>query len=210
MSHHCPLPPTRSETTPRPLGASESWRRRPVHRHFDINVLGVILASKEAVKHFNGGGSIINIGSTATSLTTPSTTVHTATKAAVDAITRTLAKELGPRNIRGSTRSIPGWSAPGACRARGLTGGEVCREMEAQMPLRRIGQVEDIAPAAVYLASPDSGWITGETVRIASGLSLARPRASRGRCRREPPIAVWHERRGQVQTGGIVPGRQLS
>jgi 3-oxoacyl-[acyl-carrier protein] reductase len=138
-------------------------------KHFDINVLGLILASKEAVKHFNGGGNIINIGSTATSITPPATSVYTATKGAVDAITRTLAKELGPRNIRVNSIN-PGMVETEGVHAGGFDQGDFRKQMEAQTPLGRIGQVEDIAPAAVFLASDDSAWITGETLRIAGGL----------------------------------------
>ena len=141
------------------------------HKHFDINVLGLILASKEAVKHFNGsgGGSIINIGSTISSLTPPNTSVYTATKGAVDAITRTLAKELGPRNIRVNSIN-PGMVETEGVHAGGFMDGEMPKQLQSQTPLGRIGQVDDIAPAAVFLASDDSRWITGETVRIAGGL----------------------------------------
>jgi 3-oxoacyl-[acyl-carrier protein] reductase len=139
------------------------------HKHFDVNVLGLILASKEAVKHFDGGGSIINIGSTASSITPPSTSVYTATKGAVDAITRTLAKELGPRNTRVNSIN-PGMVETEGVQAAGIDQGDFRKQTEAQTPLGRIGQVQDIAPAAVFLASADSAWITGETLRIAGGL----------------------------------------
>jgi 3-oxoacyl-[acyl-carrier protein] reductase len=139
------------------------------HKHFDLNVLGLILACKEAVRHFgSAGGSIINIGSTASSVTMPNSTVYTATKGAVDAVTRTLAKELGPRKIR--VNSIN----PGMVITEGVHAGGFENDfrpvMEAQTPLGRIGKVEDIAPAAVFLASDDASWITGETLRIAGGL----------------------------------------
>lgn len=139
------------------------------HKHFDVNVLGLLLATKEALKHFDSaGGSIINISSAVTSITPPSSSVYTATKGAVDAITRTLAKELGPRNIRVNAIN------PGMVETEGLLAGgflETFRgPIEAQTPLGRIGQPDDIAPAAVFLASSDSAWITGETLRIAGGL----------------------------------------
>jgi 3-oxoacyl-[acyl-carrier protein] reductase len=139
------------------------------HKHFDVNVLGLLLATQEAVKQFNSaGGNIINISSAVTSITPPSSSVYTATKGAVDAITRTLAKELGPRNIRVNAIN------PGMVETEGLLAGgflETFRgPIEAQTPLGRIGQPDDIAPAAVFLASSDSAWITGETLRIAGGL----------------------------------------
>ena len=139
------------------------------HRHFDVNVLGLLLASREALRYFDGGGSIINVSSLATSFTPPATSVYTATKGAVDAITRTLAKELGPRNIRVNAIN-PGMVLTEGVRTRGLDQGEFRARMEADAPLRRVGEVEDVAPAAVFLASADSGWITGETLRIAGGL----------------------------------------
>jgi 3-oxoacyl-[acyl-carrier protein] reductase len=140
------------------------------HKHFDVNVLGLVLASKEAAKYFDAtGGSIINISSTASSLTPPNTTVYTATKGAVDAVTRTLAKDLGPRKIRVNAIN-PGMVDTEGVRAGGFDQGDFRKQIEAMTPLGRIGQVEDVAPAAVFFASSDSGWITGETLRIAGGL----------------------------------------
>jgi 3-oxoacyl-[acyl-carrier protein] reductase len=139
-------------------------------KHFDVNVLGLLLATQEAVKHFDSaGGSIINISSSATSLTPPNTSVYTATKGAVDAITRTLAKELGPRNIRVNAIN-PGMVETEGVRAAGFDQSDFRKSLEAQTPLGRIGQPEDIAPAAVFLASSDSAWISGETLLIAGGL----------------------------------------
>jgi 3-oxoacyl-[acyl-carrier protein] reductase len=140
------------------------------HKHFDVNVLGLLLATQEAVKQFDStGGNIINISSTVTSLTPPSSSVYTGTKGAVDAITRTLAKELGPRKIRVNAIN-PGMVETEGVRAAGFDQGDLRKSIEAQTPLGRIGQPEDIAPTAVFLASSDSGWITGETLRIAGGL----------------------------------------
>jgi 3-oxoacyl-[acyl-carrier protein] reductase len=140
------------------------------HRHFDVNVLGLLLATQEAVKQFDStGGNIINISSTVTSLTPPNTSVYTATKGAVDAITRTLAKELGSRNIRVNAIN-PGMVETEGVRAAGFDQGDFRKQIEAQTPLGRIGQTQDVAPAAVFLASSDSAWITGETLRIAGGL----------------------------------------
>ena len=140
------------------------------HKHFDVNVLGLLLATQEAVKQFDSaGGNIINISSTVTSLTPPSSSVYTGTKGAVDAITRTLAKELGPRKIRVNAIN-PGLVETEGVRSAGFDQGDLRKSIEAETPLRRIGQPEDIAPVAVFLASSDSAWITGETLRVAGGL----------------------------------------
>jgi len=135
-----------------------------------VNVLGLLLATQAAVRHFDpAGGSIINISSLATSVTPPNTAVYSGTKGAVDAITRTLAKELGPRHIRVNAIN-PGMVETEGVIAGGFNEGEFRNSMESLTPLGRIGQPGDIAPAAVFLASADSGWITGETLRIAGGL----------------------------------------
>lgn len=148
----------------------ENVTEEQFHRHFNTNVLGLVLASKEAAKYFDGsGGSIINISSTVSSLTPPNTSVYTATKGAVDAITRTLAKELGPRKIRVNAIN-PGMVMTEGVQSAGFDQGDFRKQVEAMTPLGRIGQVEDVAPAAVFFASSDSQWITGETLRIAGGL----------------------------------------
>jgi len=140
------------------------------HKMFDTNVLGMLLATQEALKHFNSdGGSIINIGSLASSLTPPTAVVYNATKGAVDAITRTLAKELGPRKIRVNSVN-PGMVVTEGAVAGGYTESDFRKALESQTPLGRIGQTDDIAPAAVFFASDDSRWITGETLLIAGGL----------------------------------------
>jgi 3-oxoacyl-[acyl-carrier protein] reductase len=139
-------------------------------KHFDTNVLGLMLASKEAAKYFGPeGGSIINVSSVVSSMTPPNTLVYTATKGAVDAVTRTLAKELGPRNIRVNAIN-PGMVVTEGVLSAGFDQGDFRKQIEAQTPLGRIGQVDDVAPAAVFFASADSQWITGETLRIAGGL----------------------------------------
>ena len=133
-------------------------------------MLGLLLASQEAVKHFGAeGGSIINISSVVATAAPPNASVYSATKAAVDAVTRSLAKELGPRKIR--VNSIN----PGMVETEGVTRADFAKVTSAsrsrpQTPLGRIGQPQDIAPAAVFLASPESAWITGETLHIAGGL----------------------------------------
>ena len=148
----------------------EEATEQQFHRMFDTNVLGMLLSTQEALKHLNpDGGSIINIGSLASVLTPPTAVVYNATKGAVDAITRTLAKELGPRKIR--VNAI----RPGMVITEGVvTGGfhesDFRTMLESQTPLGRVGQTDDIAPAAVFFASDDSKWITGETLLIAGGL----------------------------------------
>jgi 3-oxoacyl-[acyl-carrier protein] reductase len=140
------------------------------HKQFNLNVLGLILASREAARYFDSaGGSIINISSAVSTLTPPNASVYSATKAAVDAVTRSLAKELGPRNIRVNAIN-PGMVETEGVQAAGLAESDFRKRVEAQTPLGRIGQTQDIAPAAVFLASRDAAWITGETLLIAGGL----------------------------------------
>src|SRR5438445_810250 len=140
------------------------------HKQFDINVLGLILASQEAVKHFGaGGGSIINISSVVSTAGFPNAAVYSATKAAIDAVTRSLAKELGPRKIRVNSIN-PGMVETEGYHAAGIAVSAMRKQTEATTPLGRIGQPRDIAPAAVYLASSDSAWVTGETLYITGGL----------------------------------------
>jgi len=138
------------------------------HRHFDTNVLGVILATREAVKYFGpDGGSVINVGSVATELTPPTTVVYTATKGAVDMVTRVLARELGVKKIRVNSIN-PGMVETEGLHAAGIVGSDFEKQTVAQTPLGRSGQPEDIAPLAVFLASQASGWMTGE-ILVASG-----------------------------------------
>jgi 3-oxoacyl-[acyl-carrier protein] reductase len=140
------------------------------HKHFDLNVLGLLLASRAAAAAFGpAGGNIVNISSMATTLAPAGSAVYSATKASVEVITRVLAKELGPRHIRVNAIS-PGMVETEGVRAAGFDTSDFRKETEARTPLGRIGQPEDIAPAAVFLAGPDSGWITGETLLIAGGL----------------------------------------
>jgi 3-oxoacyl-[acyl-carrier protein] reductase len=138
------------------------------HRQFNTNVLGLLQASREAVKHFGAdGGSIVNISSVASQLGLPGSSVYAATKGAVDTITQVLAKELAPKKIRVNSINPGGVETEGT-HAIGVIGGDFEKQMIAQTPLGRIGQPEDIAPIAVFLASSDSGWLTGEKL-IASG-----------------------------------------
>ena len=152
------------------LGPLEAITEEEFHREFNTNVLGPLLMIREAVKYFGPrGGSIINIGSMASQLTPPNLSIYTATKGALDAITRVLAKELGPRQIRVNSIN-PGATATEGARAAGVigVGSDFEKQMIAMTPLGRIGQPSDIAPVAVFLASDESGWLTGEII-LASG-----------------------------------------
>ena len=139
------------------------------HKQFDLNVLGLILASQQAVKQFGpAGGSIINISSVVAGSPAPNASVYSATKAAVEAVTKSLAKELGARKIRVNSIN-PGMVETEGLHGAGISESEFRKQVEAQTPLGRIGQPQDIAPAAVFLASSDSSWITGETLYISGG-----------------------------------------
>ena len=139
------------------------------HRHFNINVLGLLLATKEAAKLFgDDGGSVINIGSVASDHS-PHTVVYTATKGAVDAVTRVLAKELGPRKIRVNSINPGGVETEGT-HAAGVIGSDFEKQLVAQTPLGRTGQPDDIAPVAVFLASDESRWVTGDTLAVSGGI----------------------------------------
>jgi 3-oxoacyl-[acyl-carrier protein] reductase len=140
------------------------------HKQFNLNVLGLLLATQEAAKHFgSAGGAVVNISSVAADLAPPTTSVYSATKAAVNAITRSLAQELGPKKIRVNAVN-PGMVETEGTHTAGITESDFRKQTEAQTPLGRIGQPQDIAPAVVFLASPDSAWITGETLYISGGL----------------------------------------
>jgi 3-oxoacyl-[acyl-carrier protein] reductase len=147
----------------------ESITPEHFHKQFDLNVLGLILATQEAAKHFGpDGGSVVNISSVVSTLGLPNASVYSATKAAVDAVTRSLAHELGPRKVRVNAIN-PGMVETEGVRSAGIAESDMRKETEAETPLGRIGQPDDIAPAAVFLASADSGWITGETLYISGG-----------------------------------------
>lgn len=140
------------------------------HKQFNLNVLGLILTTKEAVKHFGAeGGSVINIGSLVSRLTPPTASVYAATKSAVDAVTQSLAKELGPQKIRVNSIN-PGVVETDGYQAAGFSGSEFEKVAVSQTPLGRTGQTGDIAPIAVFLASADSGWLTGETLLASGGM----------------------------------------
>jgi 3-oxoacyl-[acyl-carrier protein] reductase len=140
------------------------------HRQFDLNVLGLILASQEAVKHFgSSGGTIINISSVAATLAPANGSVYSATKAAVNAVTRSLAQELAKKKIRVNSIN-PGLIETEGTHSAGITDSEFEERTVADTPLRRTGKPRDIAPMAVFLASSDADWITGESFYISGGL----------------------------------------
>jgi 3-oxoacyl-[acyl-carrier protein] reductase len=140
------------------------------HRIFNINVLGLLLTTQEAVKHFPAtGGSIINVGSVVTDLTPPASAVYTGTKGAVDAITGVLAKELGAKKIRVNALN-PGLTITEGTHTAGIAGSDFEKDAVSKTPLGRAGQPQDIAKAAVFLASDDSGWVTGEQLRVGGGI----------------------------------------
>ncbi len=148
----------------------EAVTEEQFHRQFNTNVLGLIFATREAAKYFGeDGGSVINIGSVASRQTPPSTVVYTATKGAVDAVTGVLAKELGAKRIRVNSIN-PGFVETEGVHASGLVGSDFIQTLIAQTPLSRGGQPEDIGPVAVFLASDDSHWVTGEHILVSGGL----------------------------------------
>jgi 3-oxoacyl-[acyl-carrier protein] reductase len=148
----------------------EAVTEEQFRRQFDTNVLGLILATQEATKYFGAeGGSVINIGSVVSRLTPPASVVYAATKSAVDAVTGVLAKELGPKGIRVNSIN-PGLTVTEGVEAAGITNSEFETNAIAQTPLGRVGTPTDIAPAAVFLASDDARWVTGETLAVSGGL----------------------------------------
>jgi 3-oxoacyl-[acyl-carrier protein] reductase len=138
------------------------------HRMFNINVLGLLLVTQAGVAHMGEGGSIINIGSGVSRVTPPNSAVYTGTKGAVDAITGVLSRELGPRKIRVNSLN-PGLVETEGTHSGGIIGSDFAAEIVAQTPLGRAGQPSDIASIAVFLASDDSGWLTGEHLLATGG-----------------------------------------
>ena len=139
------------------------------HRQFNTNVLGLLLVTQAAAKHLPEGGSVINIGSAVTRITPPNSAVYTATKGAVDAITGVLSREFGPRKIRVNSIN-PGMTDTEGARGAGFIGSDFEKTLAAQTPLGRVAQPEEIADIAVFLASKDSRWLTGETLLASGGL----------------------------------------
>jgi 3-oxoacyl-[acyl-carrier protein] reductase len=148
----------------------ESVSESEFHRQFDTNVLGPILAIQQAVKHFGPkGGSVINVSSISSTAAVPNSAVYSATKGALDAMTRVLAAELGPRKIRVNTIAPGGVETEGLHRM-GILGSDLEKQMVAQTPLGRLGQPDDIAGVAVFLASDAARWLTGERIAASGGL----------------------------------------
>ncbi len=152
------------------FGPLEAVTEQEFHRHFDTNVLGLLLTTQEAVKHFGpGGGSVINIGSIASEAAPPNSVVYSATKSAVDAVTRVLAKELAGKKIRVNSIN-PGPVETEGFHAAGFSGSDFEKQAIAQTPLGRLGKPEDVAAVAAFLASSDSGWLTGDILMATGGL----------------------------------------
>jgi 3-oxoacyl-[acyl-carrier protein] reductase len=147
----------------------EDFTAESFTRQFNINVLGLLLTTQAAVKHLKPGGSVINIGSVVARITPPGTAVYSGTKGAVDAITGVLAKELGPKGIRVNALN-PGLIETEGTVSGGFIGSEMEREAVKQTPLGRGGKVGDVASIAVFLASDDSGWLTGEQFLASGGV----------------------------------------
>jgi 3-oxoacyl-[acyl-carrier protein] reductase len=147
----------------------ESVTEEAFHKIFNINVLGAILTTQAAVKHLREGASIINIGSGVSRITPAYSTIYTGTKGALDAITGVLARELGPRQIRVNAIN-PGMVETEGTHTGGMIGSDLEKALIAQAPLGRTGKVGDIAPIAVFLASDDSAWLTGELILATGGI----------------------------------------
>jgi 3-oxoacyl-[acyl-carrier protein] reductase len=139
------------------------------HRQFNVNVLGLLLTTQAAAKHLGEGSSIINIGSAVSRTTPANSAVYTGTKAAIDGITGVLARELGPKKIRVNSIN-PGIVETEGSRAAGFIGSDFEKNATARASLGRTGQPADIAAVAVFLAGPDSGWLTGEQLLASGGL----------------------------------------
>lgn len=151
------------------FGNIEEITEEQFHSQFNTNVLGLLLATQGAVKSFGvNGGSVINIGSVVSRITPPGSAIYTATKGAVDSITQVLSKELGPKKIRVNSIN-PGMVETEGTHTAGFIGSDFQKWAETTTPLGRIGQPEDISPIAVFLASDDSGWLTGETILAGGG-----------------------------------------
>ncbi len=147
----------------------EAITEEQFHRMFNVNVLGLLLTTQAAVKHLGEGGSIINIGSLVTRLTPAQSAVYTGTKGAVDAITGVLSRELGPQKIRVNALN-PGMVETEGSKSAGFIGSEFETNLVGQTPLGRVGQPNDIASIAVFLASDDSYWLTGEQILAGGGI----------------------------------------
>jgi 3-oxoacyl-[acyl-carrier protein] reductase len=151
------------------FAALEEVTEEHFHRHFNINVLGLLLVTQAAAKHLVEGGSIINIGSGVSRITPPNSAVYTATKSAVDGITGVLARELGARKIRVNSLN-PGMVETEGTVSAGFIGSDFEKALVSQVPFGRVGKPDEIADVAVFLASMESRWLTGETLIASGGL----------------------------------------
>lgn len=152
------------------FGPLENVTEEHFHKQFNLNVLGLLLVTQEAVKHFPpAGGSIVNISSVVGPYPVANASVYSATKGAVDAITKSLAKELGPKKIRVNSLN-PGMIETEGLHSAGFAQSDFRKQIETQTPLGRIGQPDDTAKVAAFLASDDSGWVTGETLLVSGGM----------------------------------------
>ena len=152
------------------FGSLDDLTEEEFHRQFNTNVLGLLLTTQEGVRHFGAeGGSVINIGSTISQLPMANSSIYTATKSAVDGITQVLSKELAGQNIRVNSIN-PGSVETEGTHAAGMAGSELEKQIVAQTPLGRIGRPDDIGTIAVFLASPESGWLTGERLLASGGM----------------------------------------
>jgi 3-oxoacyl-[acyl-carrier protein] reductase len=153
------------------FGPLEQITPEHFHKQFNLNVLGLLLTTKEAVAHFNPrGGSVINIGSVVGKMAFPNAAVYSATKGAVDSITVSLSKELGPKGIRVNALN-PGMIETEGTHTAGMIGSDFEKGAARETPLGRIGQPQDVATAAAFLASTDAGWISGQTIYASGGFT---------------------------------------
>jgi 3-oxoacyl-[acyl-carrier protein] reductase len=153
------------------FGPLEAITPEHFHKQFNTNVLGLLLVTQAAVPHFNSaGGSIINIGSVVGRMAFPNAAVYSATKGAVDSITVSLSKELGAKKIRVNSLN-PGLVETEGTQGAGMIGSDFEKNAAAETPLGRIGQPQDIATAAAFLASTDSGWLSGQTIYASGGFT---------------------------------------
>ena len=151
------------------FSAIEDVSEDEYRRQFDVNVLGPLLTTKAAVPHLKDGASVINISSNITSVLVPQSAIYSGTKGALDAVTGVLAKELAPRGIRVNA-ILPGYTETEGTGAAGISGTDFVHQIVAQTPLARAGTPDDIAKVAVFLASDEAGWLTGEKINASGGL----------------------------------------
>ena len=151
------------------FSAIEDVSEEEYRRQFDVNVLGPLLTTKAAVPHLKDGASVINISSNITSVLVPQSAIYSGTKGALDAVTGVLANELAPRGIRVNA-ILPGYTETEGTGSAGISGTDFVDQIVAQTPLARAGTPDDIAKVAVFLASDEAGWLTGEKINASGGL----------------------------------------